>query len=76
MPGYRTATGTILAVQEQRFRLRTPDGRTLLLTLVRDRLVDDLARWRDARTPVEVIFEGQPNLVSGVACSVRPLPGA
>ena len=66
-------TGHIVALQEQRFRLRADDGRVYLLTLARDAPLDgaslaDLYR-RHARLGVE--FSGQPNLARGVAHVVQ-----
>jgi hypothetical protein len=71
----QVARGRIAVVQEQRFRLTTEDGRSLLLTLAHDAAVGAgaLCRLRDARTPVEVEYTGEPNLETAVAHAVRSL---
>ncbi len=66
------AHGTIVAVQEDRFRLVTEAGETLLLTLARGGRTSRLVRWQAAGLRVNVAFSGEPNLVSGIAHSVRP----
>ncbi len=72
----QTATGYIIAVQEERFRLMTDSGDTLLLTLpnLARVSVPDLHRWHTDAAHVRVTFEGSPNLASGVARSIQPLP--
>ncbi len=69
------ARGTIVAVQEDRFRLTTLKGITLLLTLANDAdvRIANLQNWQAAEVQVEVWYSGEPNLVSGVAHSVEPL---
>jgi hypothetical protein len=69
----RTAKGHITIVQEQRFRLVTDTGQGLLLTLAHDAPLEasDLQRLHEANTYVTVEYEGEPNLESGVAHSVR-----
>jgi hypothetical protein len=75
----QTATGIITVVQEQRFRLLTPTGQGLLLTLARNASLtsSDLWRLHTAHIQVVVTYQGEPNLESGVAYGVRPsvLPG-
>jgi formate dehydrogenase major subunit len=68
----RRASGQVRAVQEQRFRLITDDGRGLLLTLAHDAGIDGPALARCARegARVTVQYEGEPNLDSGVAHAV------
>jgi hypothetical protein len=68
------AQGTIAVVQEQRFRLITDAGQGLLLTLAHDAPLDagELHRLHDANLHVVVEYEGEPNLDSGVAHSVKP----
>jgi hypothetical protein len=72
--GARTAHGRIALVQEQRFRLTTDDGRSLLLTLAHDASVgqEALCRILESGAPVEVEYAGEPGLASAVARSVRP----
>ena len=67
------AQGTIAVVQEQRFRLITDAGQGLLLTLAYDAPLDDkdLHVLHDANRHVVVEYEGEPNLDSGVAHSVK-----
>ncbi len=68
------ASGHITMVQEQRFRLFTPAGQGLLLTLSHKASLrgEDLKRLYQEHTPVEVLYEGPPNLAAGVALEVRP----
>jgi hypothetical protein len=67
------AQGYIAVVQEQRFRLITDAGQGLLLTLAHDAPLDDkdLRHIHDANLHVVVEYEGEPNLDSGVAHSVK-----
>ncbi len=68
-------TGYIVAAQEERFRLMSDSGQTLLLTLANHAPVgpSDLAQWHTAHIHVRVQYTGQPNLVSGIAHAVQPL---
>jgi hypothetical protein len=68
------AYGTIVVVQEERFRLLTASGQGLLLTLARtaNATRSDLLRWQRARTPLFVAYSGEPNLASGVAQRLLP----
>jgi hypothetical protein len=68
------AQGYIAVVQEQRFRLITDAGQGLLLTLAHDAPLDesDLHHLHDANLHVVVEYEGEPNLDSGVAHSIKP----
>ena len=70
-----TITGSLIVVQEQRFRLLTDRGQGLLLILAPSAPVqtEDLCRWYAAQMPVTVEYIGEPNLTSGVAYQVRPL---
>lgn len=67
--------GRIIIVQEQFFRLVTDSGRGLLLTLgvFARSAPEELIRFRDERTVVEVEYEGEPGYASGKAHAVRPL---
>jgi urease accessory protein UreE len=70
----RNVIGELIAVQEQRFRIRTEDGKVLLLTLdngVTCQGERDL--WCRSTVLVRVEFEGDPNLVSGLAKSIEPV---
>lgn len=69
----KTVSGHITVVQEERFRLVTDTGQGLLLTLSNHAGLDadDLCRFRDAGTRVVVRYDGEPNLESAVARSVR-----
>ncbi len=69
----RQARGHLTHVQEQRFRVATTDGPSLLLTLAHDAPVDasDLQRWLRERATVVVEYEGEPGLDSGMARAVR-----
>jgi hypothetical protein len=72
----RSARGRILLVQEQRFRLRTDDGNSYLLTLAHDANagIEDLRRFMQARIPVTVEYGGEPGLASAAAYKVSPAP--
>jgi len=67
------AQGTIAVVQEQRFRLITDTGQGLLLTLAHDAPLEssDLRHMHDANMHVIVEYEGEPNMDSGVARSIK-----
>jgi len=71
---FRRATGHITVVEERRFLLLTDDGRGFRLTLAHDASsdVDTVNRWREARTPVVVEYDGEPGTASGVAHAVTP----
>ncbi len=66
------ATGRIIAVQEERFRLLTDTGDTLLLTVATFAPFgpSDLKQWHKQDAHVRVTYTGEPNLVSGAARSV------
>jgi hypothetical protein len=67
-----TAVGVIQAVQEQRFRLMTDTGQSLLLTLHNlASMPTDLGALQRAQAPVQVEYEGDPNLTSGVARKIK-----
>jgi urease accessory protein UreE len=65
--------GTIVVVQEQRFRLVTGGGQGLLLTLAANAPLDDgdLRRFQHEGTHVEVEYAGEPNLNSGIAYRIK-----
>jgi hypothetical protein len=67
--------GRISVMQEQRFRLTTDTGQSLLFTLAHDAHVDvaDVNRFRIAQMPVVVKYEGEPGLASAVARRVNPI---
>jgi hypothetical protein len=67
-------SGHILAVQERRFRLLTPDGQVYQLTLGVNAPLDEsaLEDFRRRHTAVEVDFSGKPHLVGGIAHHVAP----
>ncbi len=71
----RVIDGHITILEEERFRLLTKDGRGLLFTLAHNAGSDatQLAHYRDARTRVQVAYEGEPDLASGVARAVSRL---
>lgn len=71
----KTIQGTIVAVQEERFRLVSPEGQGYLLTLAKpiSTHTRELETWRSASTLVEVRYDGQPNLENGVAWRIRPV---
>ncbi len=61
-----TVRGRIIAVQEQRLRLQTEDGRQLLLTLAHGVpiTIQDLRRLHDAGAQVVVHYTGEANTAS------------
>lgn len=67
--------GRVIAVQEQRFRLATADGKNVLLTLATHARVggSDLARYRDQGRLVRVEFTGEPGLASGSARRIEAI---
>ena len=69
----RRLQGRIILVQEDRFRLLDDSGRGCLFTLSHKSGIDqwDLERLRDADARVEIEFDGEPNLDSGVAVWVQ-----
>ena len=69
------ATGYITVVQEQRFRLVTDAGQGLLLTLAHDAPLDSssLQHLHGSMTHVDVEYEGDPNLQTGVAHMISTL---
>ncbi len=68
-------TGYVVAAQEERFRLMSDSGQTLLFTLANHAPIgpSDLTEWHKAHTHVWVEYTGQPNLVSGIARAVQPV---
>lgn len=77
-PHHIRAAGYILAVQEQRFRLKCDQGPVLLLTLGKAVPLSD-SRLRDlysSNAHVRVEYSGTPDLVSGVAHSIKIIPPA
>jgi hypothetical protein len=62
--------GRIVVVQESRFRLSTPAGRSFLFTLHRGADAELLRRYQRDKCPVLVEYSGEPGLASGVARSV------
>ncbi len=60
-------TGRVIAVQEERLRLAADGGQNLLLTLRSDtHLPADLSELLHTQAPVRVVYEGEPNMDSGV----------
>ena len=64
--------GRIIAVQESRFRLAAQSGQVYLLTLAPTAPLDATAleRLQQRQAQVSVEFEGEPNLLGGVARDV------
>ena len=71
----RYLAGRITAIQEQRFRLATSDGRSFLFTLDRKSRVQlpAVRLLQKSHTPVRVEYSGEPNIDSGIAHSVQPV---
>jgi hypothetical protein len=70
------AHGYILAIQEQRFRLKTDSGQVYLFTLDRRAPLDaaDLHAWMDQRAPVAVDYSGEPNLAHATVHTIEREP--
>ena len=75
MQARKQITGRIIAVQEQRFRLITDDGRGFLFTVAGHGDIDltELQYLQNSATRVRVDYVGEPNVISGVAHSIRSL---
>jgi hypothetical protein len=71
----QTVSGTILLVQEGRFRLLTEDGRGLTFLLAHDAAIEpqDLPALTHRRVRVE--YEDSPNLVAGIVSGLVMLDG-
>jgi hypothetical protein len=71
----RYVAGRITAIQEERFRLATNDGRSFLLTLDRKSPVQlpVMRLLQKSHIPVRVEYSGEPNTDSGIAHIVQPL---
>ncbi|MFZ0614458.1 MAG: hypothetical protein WAM73_19595 [Desulfobacterales bacterium] len=69
----KRATGRIISVQETRFRLVAEDGRSFLFTLGHGAFAAEagLIDLHKARASVTIEYEGEPQLESGVARSIR-----
>lgn len=65
----RRMTGTIIVVQEGRFRLRTPDGRSELFILAHDAPVEpqDLPSLVHAGMRLTVHYSTAPGRIAGLA---------
>ncbi len=70
-----SATGYITALQEQRLRIATDEGHTLLLTVAKDAPISygHLQLLHAANAHVAVTYTGEPNLASGVIHSIHRL---
>jgi hypothetical protein len=67
----RVVTGQVIAVQEERLRLATDSGQNLLLTLrLNSHLPADLSDLLQTQALVRVVYEGEPNMDSGVVRSI------
>lgn len=70
----KQVSGRITVVQEQRFRLTTPQGRGLLFTLGTHATptMGALSRYMEAQLPVTVEYSGDSTFADGIAHSVTP----
>jgi len=66
------AEGVIVVTQEDRFRLQTADGRSLLFILDDGTGMERVAALAAARRPVAVCYRGEPE-AGAVATRVRPM---
>jgi hypothetical protein len=66
-------TGRIILVQEERFRMVDSRGRSFLFDLSHRAPVtnEDLISWSKAKTWLVVEYEGEPEMESGIAHSVK-----
>ncbi len=65
-------TGRVIAVQEERLQLATDGGQNLLLTLRSDtHLPADLGNLLHSRVQVRVVYEGEPNMDSGIVMRIE-----
>ena len=60
----REVAGVVTLMQEDRFRIETPDGVGMLFTLGMhaNRKTADLARLVGSGRPVRVVYRGEPDL--------------
>lgn len=68
-----TTTGTILVVQESRFRLLTEDGRGLVFLLAHDAPLEPQHLPPLAHRRVRVDYDPSPTLIAGIARDVQLL---
>lgn len=71
----KSIQGRVLAIQEDRFRIKLPKGQVYLLTLGKGANIGmpELASLQASQTQVRVEFIGEPNMESGKALAVRPV---
>lgn len=71
----KSVRGRIITVQEGRFRMKSTEGRSFLLTLAHDASagIEDLENWRLNDTEVQVWFDGLSNMENGTASRITPL---
>lgn len=64
MRARREATGMVTLMQEDRFRIETPDGVGMLFTLGMhaNRTSDEIARFVGTGRLVRVVYRGEPDL--------------
>ncbi|MEN6624129.1 MAG: hypothetical protein ABFD50_21605 [Smithella sp.] len=65
--------GHLLMIQEDRIRMQADDGRGFLLTLVPNAEMGDLEDLLKSKARVLVRFEGEPDLDSGIAHSLKKI---
>ncbi|MHB8110335.1 MAG: hypothetical protein ACYDHW_09925 [Syntrophorhabdaceae bacterium] len=65
--------GRVIYVQEERFRMVDQKGRSFLFDLAHNAPVSDkdLINWSRSNTSLVVGYEGEPELESGIARSIR-----
>lgn len=65
--------GHIILVQEDRFRLVDEQGKSYMFGLAHNSGVngEDLLNWSKAQADLSIEYEGEPEVDSGVAHSVR-----
>lgn len=72
----KSETGIVTVVQEGRFRLLTPDGRTRLFMLAPDAGVEaqDLPALERDQSAVRVDYEDADALLAAIAIRIQELP--
>ncbi len=65
--------GRLILFQEERIRMVDEQGKSFLFDLSHGVSVksEDLTNWINAKTPLTVSYEGEPETESGVAYSIK-----
>lgn len=60
-------------IQEERIRMQGDDGRAFLLTLAHNIVTEDLNEFLKNGVHIQVSFEGEPDLDTGVVRSIKKI---